>query len=118
MYQVCYWDAAANAMRLRAATQDEEAEIDARKATAPRVVPESVPMLNAHLVLIASGWMPGVREYLAAMEGVEGEQARAFFEMAQTCHRYHPLVQAIPAALGKTESEVDALFIAASRLSL
>jgi hypothetical protein len=73
-------------------------------------------MLNAHLVLIQAGWMPELRAYLDAMPGTEGEMARTHFEMALTVMRQHPLVLAIPAALGKTEAEVDQLFIEAGAI--
>ena len=96
----------------------EQAEYDARQeAPAVSLVPESVPMLNAHLALISAGWMPGVREYLDALPGAEGLLARTYFEKAQTVRRDHPLVQAIPTALGKTSSDVDALFVAAAALN-
>lgn len=89
-----------------------------RPAVVPPLVPERVPMLNAHLVLIDAGWMPALREYLDAMPGTEGEKARAYFVQALTLARDHDLVRSIPAALGKTEAEVDALFIAAGDLDV
>lgn len=82
------------------------------------IPPARVPMLNAHLVLIDAGWMPALRAHLDAMPGIEGEKARAYFAQALTLSRDHPLVQSIPAALGKTEAEVDALFIAAGELNV
>lgn len=79
-------------------------------------VPQSVPMLNAHLALIGAGWMPGVRFYMNSLTGTEGEQARAYFDKALTCRRDHPLVQNLAIVLRKTSAEVDALFIAAAKL--
>ena len=96
----------------------EQAEYDASQgAPTEQPVPDAVPMLNAHLALISAGWMPGVREYLDALPGAEGLLARTYFEKAQTVRRDHQLVQAIPAALGKTSAEVDALFVAAAALN-
>lgn len=82
------------------------------------VVPQRVPMLNAHLVLIETGLMPALRTFLDAMPGTEGDMARAQFEMALTMARNHPLVLDIPAALGVTEAEVDQLFITAGALNV
>lgn len=93
--------------------------VDGKLVPAPEpgpVVPVSIPMLNARLTMIGAGWMTQVKAYLASLPGVEGEQAREYFEFAQTMRRDHPLVLGIPAALGKTEAEVDALFIAAGAL--
>lgn len=79
-------------------------------------VPDSVPMLDARLTLIASGKMAAVRAHLNAMTGVEGEQAREYFEFALTMKRHHPLVVGIPASV-MTEAEKDALFIQAGALN-
>lgn len=84
----------------------------------PVVVPQRVPMLNAHLVLIEVGWMPALRAYLGAMPGTAGELARAYFDQALTMARDHPFVLSIPAALGKTEVEVDQLFVMAEALDV
>lgn len=94
-------------------TQTEiEAEMRAR-------VPQSIPMLNAHLMMIAEGWMQPVRDYIASMtDPVKRAEAETYFDKALTMRRNHALVQAIPAALGKTEAEVDALFIAAAKLEV
>lgn len=85
--------------------------------SAKPTVPEVVPMLNARLALIAAGWMPGVQSILDSMGGVSGDQARAYFDHALTVRRDHPLVQSIPAALNKSDQEVNALFIAASTIA-
>lgn len=79
-------------------------------------VPDSVPMLDARLTLIASGKMAAVRAHLNALTGVEGEQAREYFEFALTMKRHHPLVVGIPASV-MTEAEKDALFIQAGALN-
>jgi len=115
--KVCYWDADAKEQRERDETPEETAERLSRKNATP-AVPQSVPMLNAHLILIGSGWMPAVRAYLDALPGAEGEQARVYFDKALTMRRDHPLVLGIPAAIGKTEAEVDALFLAAGALDV
>lgn len=77
------------------------------------VVPERIPMLNAHLELIESGWMPSVNTFIDALPEPDQSLARAYLVQALTMARDHPLVKAFPAATGKTEAEVDELFIRA-----
>lgn len=96
---------------LRAATADELA------ARAP-VVPQVVPMLNARLAMIEAGWMADVKAYLASLTGIEGEQAREFFEFALTMRRDHALVEGFRVATRKTHEEVDKLFLAAGALNV
>jgi hypothetical protein len=80
------------------------------------VVPESVPMLNAEEAMRAAGWLTPWLAILAAWEGDEGEAARIKWNRALTVRRDDPLVAAGIAALGKTDEEADALFIAAAEL--
>lgn len=86
--------------------------------TPPVVVPEVVPMLNAKLAMIEADWMGDVTAYLDAIPGKDGELARTFFAEALTMRRDHPLVLGIPSAIGKTEAEVDALFIVAGAMAV
>jgi len=80
---------------------------------APPTVPARVPMLSAHLELIAAGWMPEIDAFIERMPGPDRSMARVWLDKALTMARNHPLVLSILAAIGKTESEVDALFIRA-----
>lgn len=77
------------------------------------VVPQRIPMLNAHLELIESGWMPQVDAFIGAMPEPNQSMARAYLAQALTMARDHPLVLAFPAAVGKSDAEVDELFIRA-----
>lgn len=98
----------------RDCSPEEISEIEARKADASQpVTPDRVPMLNAHLELIEAGWMPGVEAFIEGMPEPNRSLARAYFVQALTMARDNDLVKAIPAALGKTETEVDQLFIRA-----
>jgi len=81
-------------------------------------VPDRIPMLNAHLVLIDVGWMDDVQTFLAGIPGPDGVKARAYFEQALTMERAHPLVAGFANALGKTDGEVDSLFIQAAALQV
>lgn len=85
-------------------------------ATEPPPVPPVVPMLNARLALIAGGHMGAVNAHLAGMVGVDGDQARAYFEFAQSVRRDHSLVDGLRVALGLTPAQIDAMFIAAAAL--
>jgi hypothetical protein len=103
----------------RPATQEELAEIEARRAAANEPsVPQSIPSLNGRIAMIQAGWMPAVRAVLDSMAGIEGEIAREYFNNSLTYERNHPLVQAVPAAIGKTQDEVDALFIQAGAMKV
>lgn len=114
---ILYFDHATKTCKERAFTPAELAQRAADiAAAATPVVPASIPMLNAHLVLIDAGWMPAIRDYINSIPANEGESARAYFDKALTMRRNHPLVKGIPAAIGKTEAEVDALFIAAAAM--
>ncbi len=84
--------------------------------TAPALVPESVPMLNARLVLIEGGHMAAVNAHLASMTGTAGEQARTFFEFAQNVRRDHWVVEGLRQVLGLTPGQIDNLFILAPTL--
>jgi hypothetical protein len=84
----------------------------------PPIVPDRIPMLNAHLVMIDAGWMDQVNAYINSIPGTNGAKVRAYLDKALTMERDHQLVKAIPAALGKTEADVDQLFILASTLNV
>jgi len=85
-------------------------------------VPQRIPMLNAHLMLIGAGLFDAVNAYIDALPDDAPDRlrskARAYFNLALTMERTHPLVLGIPAALGKTEAEVDALFVAGAALAV
>lgn len=83
----------------------------------PALIPESVPMLNARLALIAGGHMVAVNAHLAGMSGVDGEQARAYLEFALNVRRDHALVEGLRIALNLTPGEIDALFLTAASIA-
>lgn len=106
----------------RANSTREGLELVPAAPPAPPSVPGRVPMLNAHLVLIDSGWIDGINAYIDSLPDVAPDRtrskARAYFNLALTMERDHPLVLGIPQALGKTDAEVDQLFIAAAALQV
>lgn len=96
------------------------------KATqaAPVEVPESVPKLNARLVLIRAGYWDDVLAFAATLpegdmvNGFPRAEALAYIQDAQTWRRDNPLVAAWSAARGKSSAELDHLFIAAGALNV
>jgi len=109
-----YWDADEQRQKQRPLTADEQAELtERRRVAALPVVPESVPKLNARLVLIGAGYWDDV----VAFTALRGPVAVAFLEDALTMRRDNPLVNAWATARGKT-AELDSLFIAAEALKI
>lgn len=82
-------------------------------APAP-TVPQAVPMRNAQRVLYAAGLLATVEDIINAMPGAAGDLARIDWRTAQTIRRDDPAVLAVTPLLGKTEAEIDALFVAAA----
>lgn len=76
-------------------------------------VPASVPMRNARLALSATGLLSTVQNYIASMAGQAGEEARIDWQFALNVRRDSPLVKEMIQALGKTDEEIDELFIQA-----
>jgi hypothetical protein len=111
MSTTCYWDEEAGEQRERDCTPEEESEIAARRNAGP-MVPESVPMLNAELVLISAGYWDDVQAFVKE----QGAVAVAFLNRAQTMRRDNALVNAWAAARGKS-GELDGLFIEAAALN-
>lgn len=105
-------------VRIDGALVFDQALFDQSTAPAPAAptVPVSVPMLNARLALIAAGLSSAVDAHIAAMPGVAGEEARAYWNFALNVRRDHPLVIALGAVLDKTPAELDRLFVDAAAL--
>ena len=81
-------------------------------------VPESVSMAAARKALILGGVSLAAVD--AAIDSItdstERDLARTDWEYAATVRRHSPLVDSLGAAIGLTESEIDALFVAAGGL--
>ena len=73
-------------------------------------------MRNAKLALLYAGLLDQVSQHIAAMPGIEGEEARIDWASALTVRRDSPLVGEMTGLLAKTAEEIDALFIAAEAL--
>lgn len=80
------------------------------------LAPQTVSMRQARLALLGAGLLTHVNDALAVMPGIEGEAARIEWEYATEVERDSALVTGMTAALGLTEAQLDALFIAAAAL--
>lgn len=79
-------------------------------------VPLSVTMVQAQLALLGAGLLDKVSEAIAAIPGDEGRAARITWDKAVTVERNHPLIKAMQGALGMSDADIDALFVAAGKL--
>lgn len=81
------------------------------------VLPDAIPMLNLHLVLIEHGHLETVEQMLAAGTGAEGARARAYWNKAMTARRDNELVQSLWPALYGTEEAFNAAWARAAALN-
>lgn len=80
-------------------------------------VPEFVAMWQARSVMIADGILAAVVAALAGIsDPIARAQAQAKFEYSSTVRRDDPLVKNIIPALGKTEAQIDSMFIRAAAM--
>lgn len=89
----------------------EELEV-ARRAR----VPASVAMRQARLALLGAGLLDDVEAAIAALPSPQKEAARIEWEYSQEVQRHNGFVSVLAPALGMTEAQTDALFIAAAGL--
>lgn len=83
---------------------------------APLPVPAVVTMRQARLALLQFGLLAQVNTAVANMPGTQGDAARIEWEFSSTVERNRPLVQALGAALGMTDAQLDDLFRLAATL--
>lgn len=83
---------------------------------APALVPASVSMRNAQRILYREGLLTSVEAVIATMEGEEGDLARIDWARALTVERTDPIVLHLIPQLGKSELEIDHMFIDADLL--
>lgn len=88
------------------------------KAAPPVEVPQAVPMLSAKLALINSGHITLVNDTINAIQGTDGDIARAYWESSLYVHRYNPIVLMMQGVLSLSDDELDALFIAADAIKV
>src|SRR3989338_2902179 len=87
-----------------------------RLSIGPPDVPIAVPMRAARLALVSAGLFQGVDGAIQTIPGTEGDIARTEWEYSNTLRRDHPLLVQLGPALGLTDAQIDALFVAASQI--
>lgn len=97
---------------------DHAVAADAVATEAARLasIPQAVTMRQARLALLGAGLYTNVNAAVAAMPGATGDAARIEWEFSSTVGRHRPLVTALGTALGLSDAQLDALFIAAGAL--
>lgn len=84
---------------------------------APAVsVPDSVTMRQARLALLGAGQLAAVGAAIAAMPEPQKSAANIEWEYSNDVQRHNGFVEQLGPVLGLSSSQLDALFIAASRL--
>lgn len=97
-------------------TPDEIAEFEASRGPAHDPIPDMVTMRQARAALLESGLLQSVNAAIAGMPGNDGDLARISWEYSQHVERNWPLVSMLRASLGLTESQINNLFVSASKL--
>ncbi len=77
-----------------------------------RGVPRTVTMRQARQALLAAGLLGAVNEAVAEA----GAAAQIDWDFSSEVHRDWPMLLALQPALGWTDQQLDALFIAAAKL--
>lgn len=92
-------------------------DIEDQPAPSAEPVPEQVAMWQARAILIEDDMLDDVNAALAAIADEKARKlAQAKFEYSSTVRRDDPLVTETIPALGKSEGEIDGMFIRAARL--
>jgi hypothetical protein len=79
-------------------------------ADIPPVIIPTLTMRQARLALLDDGLLDEVEAAITTPE------SRIWWDYSTTVERNHPLVNAVLTALGKTETEIDSMFIEANLL--
>ena len=109
----------AMARSLALAVPDDMAELFAIDVALPAEVPESVTRAQGKAALITAGLWPGVLAFVAAIpDPTERALAEVALHDTQQWHRSSPFFNAAADALGLTGEQLDALFLAASKIEL
>lgn len=113
-------DAMAEAVRSRLAGMIDPAKpplrVFAAHADAAVTVPTQVTMRQARLALLAAGKLAQVDAAIDSLPEPQRSAARIEWEYSNAVQRSSPFVASLAPALAMTPAEIDALFVAASRL--
>ena len=80
-------------------------------------VPTSVTLRQAKLQLSRAGLLPAVDEFIAAMDGQPGEEARIEWNFATELRRDHQLVEALGPQFNLSSDDIDGLFVEAAKIT-
>lgn len=100
---------------LEAVVADLTAQLEGRSPVV-NGVPQIVPMNRARKALALGGLLQVVEDAVAAAAGQQGELIRIDWEYAEAIRRDSLFVAAMMGAIGMTDQQADALFIAAASL--
>ena len=84
--------------------------------TDPQVVttPQMITPRQGYIILSRYGILEAVKNYFAALDGQEGEEAKIELEFAQEWKRTWPTLINAAHAFGLTDAQIDQMFIEAS----
>lgn len=92
---------------------------DGEKFISPVVkepIPQSISMKSARLILLREGLLGDVQNYIDSMQGEYAQEAKISWEYSLAVSRNDPLVKQLIPTLGKTEEDIDKMFIDAAAL--
>lgn len=95
---------------------DGQTVSDAPAPTIPPGVPQSITPRQARLALLGAGLLETVQTAFAEISEPQRTAAQIEWDYALTIERGSPLVAKMAAALGMTDGQVDALFVAGAAL--
>jgi len=82
----------------------------------PAPVPAEITMRQARLALLGAGKLAAVDTAINAMDEPAKSAAKIEWEYSNTVQRHNGFVAALGPALGLTDAQIDALFLAAQAL--
>lgn len=83
---------------------------------APSAIPQAVTMRQARLALHAAGALAGVQAAITALEEPARTVAQITWDHSTEVQRNNGLVSQLGPALGLSDAQIDALFVAAAAL--
>lgn len=101
----------------RLMTPEESAELEAlQNQPIVEAVPTSVTMRQCRLQLFAEGLLSSVDAVIETLDEPLKTKAKIEWEYGATVERHSTVTSMIGLGLGKSESELDTMFIAANKL--
>jgi len=79
-------------------------------------IPQQVTMRQARLALLGAGMLSGIDATINSLPEPTRSAAKIEWEYSQAVQRHNGFVSQIAPAIGLTEAQIDALFVAAAKL--